>query len=116
MKAKPPLKIECNTCNTIMPEVNQMGKTKVTSIRIDEKVFRDAKDLGLNISKVAENALKATTEAIRINTTKGGFSGRAFAQQKGGMVRGKGFEPSNPCGTGSSSLRLRPSSATPARF
>jgi len=39
-----------------------MGKTIVTSIRIDEEVFREAKKLGLNISKVSENALK---EAIR---------------------------------------------------
>ena len=39
-----------------------MGKKIVTSIRIDEEVFRKAKDLGLSVSKVAENALK---EAIR---------------------------------------------------
>ena len=34
-----------------------MGRRIVTSIRIDEKVFRKAKELGLNVSKVAENAL-----------------------------------------------------------
>ncbi|MCP8313113.1 MAG: type II toxin-antitoxin system CcdA family antitoxin [archaeon] len=34
----------------------------MTSIRIDEDVFREAKSLGLNVSKIAENALK---EAIR---------------------------------------------------
>jgi post-segregation antitoxin (ccd killing protein) len=35
-----------------------MGKQIVTSIRIDEEVFRKAKQSGLNVSKVAENALK----------------------------------------------------------
>jgi post-segregation antitoxin (ccd killing protein) len=39
-----------------------MGKSVVTSIRIDEDVLREAKALGLNVSKVAENALK---EALR---------------------------------------------------
>jgi len=39
-----------------------VGKARVTSIRIDEDVFREAKELGLNVSKISENALK---EAIR---------------------------------------------------
>ena len=39
-----------------------MGKARVTSIRVDEDVLREAKELGLNVSKIAENALK---EAIR---------------------------------------------------
>ena len=34
-----------------------MGRKIITSIRISESVFRKAKDLGLNVSKVAENAL-----------------------------------------------------------
>jgi len=39
-----------------------VGKARVTSIRVDEDVLREAKELGLNVSKVCENALK---EAIR---------------------------------------------------
>jgi post-segregation antitoxin (ccd killing protein) len=39
-----------------------MGKAVVTSIRVDEDVLREAKALGLNVSKVAENALR---EAVR---------------------------------------------------
>ena len=46
----------------IFRNVTILGKKIVTSIRIDEEVFRKAKDLGLSVSKVAENALK---EAIR---------------------------------------------------
>lgn len=61
-----------------------MGKTQVTSIRVNEELLRDAKDLGLNVSKVAENALKAAVEAMQTSNAKGGFSGRAFAKQKGG--------------------------------
>ena len=39
-----------------------MGKKVVTSIRIDQDILRTAKELGLSVSKVSENALK---EAIR---------------------------------------------------
>jgi len=46
----------------IFRNVTILGKKIVTSIRIDKEVFRKAKDLGLSVSKVAENALK---EAIR---------------------------------------------------
>jgi len=42
-----------------------MGKTKITSIRIDEKVFREAKDLGLNVSKIAENAVKEAIARLK---------------------------------------------------
>jgi len=39
-----------------------MGKKKNTLIYIDENVVREAKELGLNLSKTCENCLK---EAIR---------------------------------------------------
>ena len=39
-----------------------MEKQVVTSIRIEQDVLRTAKELGLSVSKVSENALK---EAIR---------------------------------------------------
>ena len=42
-----------------------MWKSIVTSIRIDEDVLREAKALGLNVSKVAENALKQAIEQLR---------------------------------------------------
>jgi post-segregation antitoxin (ccd killing protein) len=35
-----------------------MVKKMTTSIYLDGEVFREAKDLGLNISKISENALK----------------------------------------------------------
>lgn len=42
-----------------------MAKTKITSIRIDEKVFREAKSLGLNVSKIAENAVKEAIARLK---------------------------------------------------
>ena len=35
-----------------------MGKRKITTIRIDQEILAKAHDLGLNVSKIAENALK----------------------------------------------------------
>jgi len=47
-----------------------MGRAVITSIRIDEDVLRRAKEVGLNVSKVSENALK---EAIaRLEKPTGG--------------------------------------------
>lgn len=39
-------------------------KRIVTSIRIDKEVFEKAKKIGLNVSKVAEKALKDIIERI----------------------------------------------------
>ncbi len=36
----------------------RMGKRKLTTIRIDEVLLIKAHDLGLNVSKISENALK----------------------------------------------------------
>ena len=41
---------------------SKMGKKVVTSIRIDQDILRKAKEIGLNLSKISENALK---EAIK---------------------------------------------------
>jgi len=35
-----------------------MAKTKITSIRINAALYNEAKELGLNVSKISENALK----------------------------------------------------------
>jgi Post-segregation antitoxin CcdA len=62
------------------------GKVKVAlCVYVDPKVVDAAKEAGLNLSKTCENALKQAAEALRkIYADKGGFSGRAFAKQKGG--------------------------------
>lgn len=66
------------------------------SILIDEQIAKDAHDLGLNISKVCENALK-----IQINQLRQGYNqplsltGVSFGKEKP-MAGGEGFEPSTP--------------------
>jgi len=42
-----------------------MGKTKITSIRVDEKLFEEAKRLGLNISRISENAVREAVSALK---------------------------------------------------
>ncbi len=46
-----------------------MGKRKITTMRIDEELLTKAHDLGLNVSKIAENALKDA-----INRMEGSYS------------------------------------------
>ena len=41
---------------------SKLGKKVVTSIRLDQDILRTAKEIGLNVSRVSENALK---EAIK---------------------------------------------------
>jgi len=54
-----------------------MGKKRLTSIRIDGELIDKAKELGLNISKTCENALKEAIEALeqrkRPTETNGGY-------------------------------------------
>jgi hypothetical protein len=73
-----------------------MGK-KNLMIYVDEKVIEKAKELGLNISKVCENCLKDMIKRIE---------GSNPSTNPVKMVRGEGFEPSNPYGTAASGLRL----------
>jgi post-segregation antitoxin (ccd killing protein) len=42
--------------------VSQLGKKKITTMRIDAELIKKAHDLGLNVSKISENAIK---EAIK---------------------------------------------------
>ena len=41
-----------------------MGKRKITTIRIDEDLLRKAHDLGLNVSKISENAIKEAVKRL----------------------------------------------------
>jgi len=42
-----------------------MGKKVVTSIKIDEDVLKEARELGLVISKIAENAVKKYVSVLK---------------------------------------------------
>jgi post-segregation antitoxin (ccd killing protein) len=67
-----------------------MGKAIVTSIRIDEDVLKEAKALGLNVSKICENALKMAIEQLKPLYKKNN------PENKEKMVRPPGFEPGSP--------------------
>jgi post-segregation antitoxin (ccd killing protein) len=77
-----------------------MGKQVRVNLTIDESVVKKAKNLGLNLSKVAENALKNMIDRIESSN----FSNATKENTR--MVRGVGFEPTNPYGTAASGLRL----------
>jgi hypothetical protein len=64
---------------------------------IGKDVLKTAKDLGLNVSRVSENAL---VEAIRkLDVPE---AGKEAAGSPGLVVRGVGFGPTNPCGIAAS--------------
>ena len=44
--------------------MNKLGKKKITTMRIDEELIKKAHDLGLNVSKVSENAIKEAIEKM----------------------------------------------------
>jgi len=53
-----------------------MGKKKITSLRLDEDLVKKAHELGLNVTKICENAIKeaiSKLESPKIETN-GGFS------------------------------------------
>ena len=70
---------------------------KNVMIRIDKEVVQKAKDLGLNISKVSENALKRAVDALEQtkpqNEVKTAFLGEASLPKEGSMEPRAGFEP-----------------------
>ena len=73
-----------------------MSKTKITSIRIDEKVFREAKALGLNISVVAENALREAISALKRSKGSDCPAPHDNPMRVKCVAPGKGFEPLGP--------------------
>ena len=73
-----------------------MGKQIVTSIRIDEEVFREAKELGLNVSKITENALKEALRRLKGDDCPNILNSQlsdVSASEKNGVVDRRGFEP-----------------------
>ena len=79
-----------------------MNEGKVsTCLYISRDVLEAAKKSGLNLSRVSENAL---IEAIGRLQGPGTRNGPAAASDR--LVRGVGFEPTNPCGIAASGLRL----------
>ena len=80
----------------------EMARSKVsTCLYVSREVLETAKRSGLNLSRVSENAL---IEAI--GRLQGPEARNGPAAASGRLVRGVGFEPTNPCGIAASGLRL----------
>ena len=86
-----------------------MGSRVSTCLYIDREVLERAHRMGLNVSKVSENAL-----AEAIGRLEGPETANGSKNGSNSMVRGVGFGPTNPCGIAASGLRLWPCLATPA--
>ena len=70
-----------------------MSEKTYASIYIDRTVIRKAKDLGLNISKTCENALKEAIKRLEGSNSQSNcnnLSGEGCVKQ---VEPGKGFEP-----------------------
>jgi hypothetical protein len=81
----------------------KMGKKKMTTIRVDAELIKKAHDLGLNVSKISENALKDAIGRMEMPKT---LTDSGKRLEKAEMVRGVGFEPTNLYRIGASGLRL----------
>ena len=86
-----------------------MGKRVVTSIRVEKDVLRTAKELGLNVSKVSEKALKESirrlqTPVQRTESNRGRLRCEAHPDQPN-VAGPLGFEPRI---SGSAGQRLNP--------
>ena len=58
-----------------------MGKRKQTTIRVDAELLQKAQDLGLNVSKVCENCLRAAVNRLEGYTAQTETNGGSPATQ-----------------------------------
>ncbi len=74
-----------------------MGIKKRTTLTIDSEIITEAHEIGLNISKISENALKIAIESLKQtksqNESKSAFLGEASFDKEGSMEPRAGFDP-----------------------
>ena len=79
-----------------------MVKQVRVNLTIDEQVVKKAKDLGLNISKVSENALKRAIKALEQSNPESGsktkFLGEASSYKEGSWCGRRDLNPSTRLG------------------
>lgn len=44
----------------------QSGKKKITTMRIDAELLKKAHDIGLNVSKISENAIREAIKRMEV--------------------------------------------------
>ena len=70
-----------------------MGTKVKTTLYIDNEVVQKGKDLGLNISKVAENAIKDAIVKLEAPSTSMGQLKESKPPNRLNVVDWEGFEP-----------------------
>ena len=84
---------------------------KLVTIRIDPKIWRKAREMGLNISKTCENCLKQGIQRLQepeqATQLNGGYIDARSASQQQRMAGGTGFEPATPSLGGSCPVHAR---------
>ena len=79
-----------------------LGNKVRTSLYIDLRILKEAQELGLNISKTCENALKQAIRQLRPLYTAKESQSSSKASPNTNMAGGVGFEPTT---TGLGGLR-----------
>ncbi len=78
-----------------------MSNKKKVLLYMDRDVVAEAKDIGLNLSKTCENALKSTTKQLtNSNNSRNGDILPSVDSSDNSLVREAGFEPTKAYTTG----------------
>ena len=82
-------------------------------VYLDPEVVKEVRELGLNLSKISENALKEAIRRLRTPSVQNNPENSPERSQSS-LVRGVGLEPTKAFAIGASVLLLRPNSDIPA--
>ena len=78
-----------------------LGNKKKVLLYMDRDVVTEAKDIGLNLSKTCENALKNTIKRLTNTNNSRNTDGLSSSESSGNsLVREVGFEPTKAYTTG----------------
>ena len=70
-----------------------MNDKKKLTLYVDAEIIEEAKELGLNISKVCENSLKEAIRRLRGSNNPNSFENKTVKNRITNMVGSRGFEP-----------------------
>ncbi len=73
-------------------------KRQVTTLTLDPEVVKEAREAGLNISRVAESAIKQALARLKNDNCPTSFEHPSSQDCDKGVAPGRGFEPLRPKG------------------
>jgi hypothetical protein len=91
-----------------------MKMKKNVTIRVEEKVVKEAQEVGLNVSRVCENALKEAIKRLKSDNCPAPSERPTSQDHESQVAPGKGFEPLRPKGPHALKACALPGLATPA--